>query len=136
MKMFLLSVCLLAAACAPIQNAPPPEHSSIDAVRFSVERVSATTVRLMLDNGAEHRIGYNLCHSALERRAGDTWTQAGTSDVCTMDLRILNPGHDATLEKQLPATLPAGEYRYVTSIESPLGTTQNGITSDTFRIPG
>jgi hypothetical protein len=134
MKMFLLSLCLVAAACAPVQMAPPPEHASIDGVRFSAERVSAGTVRLTLDNGAPHRIGYNLCHSALERRAGNTWTQAGTSEVCTMDLRILNPGHDATFEKQLPPGLPAGEYRYVTSIESPLGTTQNGITSNSFRV--
>ena len=135
MKTFMLSLCLAAVACAPVQTAPPSASPSADGVRFSVERVSAGTMRLMLDNGAPHRIGYNLCHSALERRTGPTWSQAGTTDACTMELRILNPGHDATFEKQLPGDLPAGEYRYVTSIESPLGTSQNGVTSNPFRVP-
>ena len=55
-----------------------------------------------------------------------------TGDICTMELRTLNPGADATLEKQLPASLPSGEYRYVTNVESPLGSAQTGVASNAF----
>jgi hypothetical protein len=92
-------------------------------------------VRLALDNGAPDPIGYNLCSSALQRRDGTAWTPVATNEVCTMQLLTLNPGHDATFEKRLPANLPAGDYRYLTSVESPLGTPQTGITTDPFRVP-
>ena len=92
-------------------------------------------MRLMLDNGEHHQIGYNLCPSVLQRRTGTTWTQVVRGEVCTMQLMILNPGADATFEKTLPDDLPAGEYRYLTSVESPLNTPQAGIATDPFSLP-
>ena len=32
----------------------------------------------------------------------------------------------------LPASLPSGEYRYVTNVESPLGSAQTGVASNSF----
>lgn len=135
MKITPAALLLFLVACAPIQNTPPPiDSSSASAVRFSVERVSPGVMRLALDNGEPHQIGYNLCPAALQRRSGTTWTPVDTDEVCTMQLLMLNPGRDATLEKRLPANLPAGEYRYVTSVESPLGTPQVGIATDPFSV--
>ena len=121
---FLLFTTLLFAACAPVTSSP--------GIHFTAERVSSDTVRLALDNGTQSQIGYNLCTSALERRSGSDWIPVQTDDVCTMELRTLNPGADATFEKKLPATLPAGEYRYSTRVESPLGSAGTTVTTNTF----
>jgi hypothetical protein len=123
MKAFVVAALLL-AACAPVATAP--------GVRLHAEAVSPGTVRLTLDNGTDAQIGYNLCASGLQRRDGSAWTPVETGDVCTMELRTLNPGADATFEKQLPASLPSGEYRYVTNVESPLGSAQTGVASNSF----
>ena len=127
---------LLVAACttAPV-GPPPPASSTIAGVRLSAERVSSSVIRLALDNGAPHQIGYNLCSSALQRRSGSTWEAVGTGDICTMELRTLNPGADATFEKTLPSGLSSGEYRYITNVESPLGTQQSGVATESFRLP-
>lgn len=133
-----LSACLalLLAACTPVQNQPPGNVTETgSAVRLSVERVSPNAMRLTLDNGERHPIGYNLCASGLQRRSGTAWTAVQTDDVCTMELRTLNPGADATFEKRLSPDLAPGEYRYVTSVESPLGTGQTGVASDAFTLP-
>jgi hypothetical protein len=131
MKSLALALAILFAACAPLSTVPPAEATTGE-VRFGAERVSAGLVRLTLDNGAPHPIGYNLCTSELERREGSAWTRVATGEMCTMQLLSLNPGADATFEKQLPADLAAGEYRYQTSIESPLGTAQKKISTAPF----
>lgn len=134
MKTVFLVLAMTFAACAPVQTAPPAADSSADGVRLSVERVSAGVIRLALDNGSRSPIGYNLCTSMLQRREGSAWTSVPTGEICTMQLSTLNPGHDATFEKRLPASLPAGEYRYVSSVESPLGTSAVRIATDPFPV--
>ena len=126
-------ICALALACAPMSSTTPAEPApSADKVLFSVEQVSPGVYRLMLDNGASHQIGYNLCSSVLERRNGTSWTRAHT-DICTADIRRLNPGADATFEKR-PGPLPAGEYRWVTRIESPLDAPPATLATGVFRV--
>ena len=113
-----------------MQSTPPVDSPT--KVLFGVERVSDGVMRLTLDNGENHQIGYNLCSSVLERRDGSAWTPVPTNEVCTMVLLTLNPGRDATFEKRLPPDLPAGEYRYRTRIESPLGTPLPPISTAPF----
>ncbi|HVS30821.1 MAG TPA: hypothetical protein VMS98_05145 [Thermoanaerobaculia bacterium] len=127
---------LVLTACAPVATAPPADQSAPPAgqVFFTAERLSSGAIRLALDNGSPEMIGYNLCHSQLQRRTAAGWTQVPSDEVCTMELRTLNPGHDATFEKRLPAGLPAGEYRYITNVESPLGTAQTGVATAPFRV--
>jgi hypothetical protein len=126
----------LFAACTTVPvDPPPPASSTIAGVRFSAERVSPGIIRLALDNGAPHQIGYNLCSSTLQRRSTSTWEPVGTGEICTMELRTLNPGADATFEKTLPSNLPGGQYRYITNVESPLGSQQSGVATDSFRLP-
>lgn len=132
MRVFLITALLL-AACAPVTNVPPAEPGSDD-IHFNAERVSADVIRLSLDNGTRSPIGYNLCTSELQRRGGSEWVTVPTDEVCTMELRTLNPGADATFEKRLPADLPPGEYRYVTGVESPLGTPQTRVATGAFEV--
>jgi len=51
-----------------------------------------------------------------------------------MELRTLPPGQDATYEKRLPAGVGSGTYRYVTSVETPLGSGMRRLASSTFRF--
>jgi hypothetical protein len=127
MKFFTIVLALALSACAPLQ-------SRDGAVTLDAERVSPETVRLTLRNGSASAVGYNLCASVLEHETGTTWSQVRTDDVCTMELRTLAAGESATFDKRLPTDLPAGDYRYLTSVESPLGTAQSGIASDSFPV--
>lgn len=128
---------LLLFACAPVHTTPPADEAGNPAsrVRLSAERLSPQAVRLTLDNGERHPIGYNLCTSGLQRRSGTTWAAVRTDDMCTMQLSTLNPGADATFQKSLPSNLQPGDYRYVTSVESPLGTPQRPVASNVFTLP-
>ena len=103
-------------------------------VTLSVERFGGDRVRLILQNGHDGRVGYNLCASGLQRWSGSEWEEVRTGDICTMELRTLPPGQDATYEKELPDDLAAGQYRYVTSVEVPLGTEQKGVASSPFQV--
>ena len=127
MKTASLLCALAFAACTSMSS------TSSESIHFSAERVSPGVYRLALDNGTDHQIGYNLCPSVLERRTGSEWTPVSSNEVCTMQLAILNPGADATLEKR-PGALAAGEYRYVTRVESPLQTPQTTVATAPFTV--
>lgn len=126
---FVLTALLI--ACAPVTPAP----STSAPIFFTAERVAAGRIRLALDNGSSAPIGYNLCTSELQRRSGTEWTAVPTDEVCTMELRTLDPGHDATFEKRLPSGLAAGDYRYMTRIESPVGGTMVSVATEPFQLP-
>jgi hypothetical protein len=93
----------------------------------------AGAVELTLHNGSEQSVGYNLCSSGLQRWSGSEWQAVQTGEVCTMELRTLAPGGSAIFEKQLPPDLSSGDYRYVTSVEIPLGGGMQGVASEPFR---
>ena len=136
MRLSAAFLTILFAACTAVPaDPPPPAAATIPVIQLSAERISPSTIRLILENGASHPVGYNLCSSALQRRIGGTWEAVNTGEFCTMELRTLNPGADATFEKTLPSGLTAGDYRYVTNVESPLGTQQTGVATDSFKLP-
>lgn len=89
-------------------------------------------VMLTLHNGSAAPVGYNLCSSGLQRATGGSWEAIETGDVCTMEIRTLDPGASATFEKTLPAGLPSGEYRYATNIDA--GETRTVAISNPFRV--
>ncbi|HXG59302.1 MAG TPA: hypothetical protein VNL91_09790 [Thermoanaerobaculia bacterium] len=127
---FLLA---FAAACAPL--APPPgDVTHPPPVRLEATQPSGGAVRLTLVNESAAAVGYNLCQSRLQRRSGRDWTPVQTGEVCTMELRSLPPGQRAIFDKTLPPALPAGEYRYVTSVETPAGTPQRVLASQSFTV--
>jgi hypothetical protein len=100
-------------------------------VRLAVELVGDTN-RLTLTNGTATPLGYNLCHSILQRRDGGSWTDVRTDEVCTMELRTLQPGASATIDKRWPSNAGAGEYRYRTRVELPHGGSGTEVVTSTF----
>src|SRR5688572_24596127 len=135
MKWIVLSLVLL-AACAPVASTPPPPAagSRSDVVLLSAERLDAARYRLILQNGYNGQVGYNLCASGLQRWSDSGWQPVETGEMCTMELRSLPPGQDATFEKRLPDGLAAGRYRYVTSVEIPMGTEQVLVVTAPFDV--
>jgi hypothetical protein len=69
-------------------------------------------VRLVLENVTGDVLGYNLCTHALERNDGGEWNALAIPRVCTMELRLLDPGVEASYDTTLPEELEAGEYRF------------------------
>ena len=119
------------AACAPLAQTSQDAQAG---VRLMAETVDSRTVRLTLHNDSSDPAGYNLCTSRLQRRDGSTWMRVETDEVCTMELRTLQPGSTATFEKRLPAGIAPGEYRYVTNVEMPLGSAQGPVATEPFPV--
>jgi hypothetical protein len=117
----LLSLAML-AGCAT-------SGAEINGVTLTAAR-TGSKVLLTLRNDSASPVGYNLCSSALQR--GPAWEPVETGDVCTMEIRTLQPGDSATFEKTLPSDLPAGEYRYVTNIDGEA--TRFVVGSNPFRV--
>ena len=127
---FLLMVL---AGCAPMHSSPQTDAPA-GSVRLTAARLASGAVLLTLHNGSADAVGYNLCPAALQRRDNSGWSPIESDEVCTMQLITLEPGAEATFEKRLPAGLPSGEYRYVASVESPLGTAQEPVISQPFTL--
>jgi hypothetical protein len=93
------------------------------------------TVNLQLHNTTGSNLGYNLCASGLERLDGTAWMPVREYDiVCTMELRRLEPRQRASFPHQIPTTLQAGQYRFVTTIEDLPTGERREIASNTFAI--
>ena len=131
---FLLTAFLVTCAPVPVTSTPPPADGHASVVTLAAERLDADRVRLILQNGYSGAVGYNLCTSGLQKRNGSAWDQVETGDICTMELRSLPPGQDATFEKRLPENLPSGEYRYSTSVEIPMRNAQVRVATDAFAV--
>lgn len=152
---FLIPAVLLALACVPAEpprgtttvadtgatiavtepSAAAPSDTAVsgDGVQLDAE-VSGKSVQLTLRNQSTQPIGYNLCLSALERLDGASWVNVAADTVCTMQLNTLQPAGTATFDHRLPPGLPRGQYRYVTNVENPLGTSQVRIPSDPLTV--
>lgn len=90
-----------------------------------------STMTLTLTNGAREQIGYNLCTSALETSAG---RPVPTNRVCTMELRMLEPGRSADYRYELPVNMLAGSYRFVTQVEWMESGRRGTVRSDNFEV--
>ena len=106
--------------------------SSVDAGVTLTAARTGNNVMLTLRNGSTTPVLYNLCSSGLQRMNGAAWEAVETGDICTMELRTLEPGASATFEKTLPPDLRAGEYRYVTNVDA--DGNRSVVTSNPFRV--
>jgi hypothetical protein len=97
---------------------------------------AGATASLRLKNPFSQALGYNLCSSVLERHSDGAWrTAESESDrVCTMELRTVQPGGTATYNRPLSSRLPAGDYRFRTTVEKMNAGTREPVVSNTFRI--
>jgi hypothetical protein len=110
-----------AGSAAPVEqpgNGPGNGHSAgepAQGVELSApeEANSGSGVTLTLLNGSAAQIGYNLCTSSLESSAG---REIPTNQVCTMELRLLEPGGSATHRYSLPVNMLEGSYRFATQV--------------------
>jgi hypothetical protein len=128
----LLQAC--APASAPITPAPPagPRASlSTDLPSYG----PGAEVRLRLANPGPGAIGYNLCRSRLEQFTQQRWTELRPlAEVCTAELRSLQPRQEAAYVFRLDAATPAGQYRVSTRIEDMAAGRGTEITSNTFAV--
>lgn len=130
----LLLAILLASACTATQS--PPGEGAVT-LRAQPAAVSAgDSLELVLENGLAEPVGYNLCTSALEWRRGEAWEAVASDRVCTMELRILEPGQEARFTFAMPQRpqLPAGEYRAVTGVEHMTSGGRTEVASEPFRV--
>lgn len=137
--LFLL---LLAIACqpttAPADLDPTRDVSGAERVlatdRDSYAAGSVAVIRLT--NRYDHALGYNLCHSVLERQQGVAWETAPREGdrVCTMELRLLDPGRSVTYEFRLASSLPAGAYRFRTTLENMRTGAREPVVSNAFTV--
>jgi hypothetical protein len=128
---------LLLAACSPQVPADTPGTGSFATLSVQPARTSpGGEVTITLTNRSERDIGYNLCPAVLDRRVGDDWVQhpEPPAEVCTMELRILQPGASDSFRHSLPAGLPAGTYRFRLGVEWPLGDARVGVASGPFEV--
>lgn len=92
------------------------------------------SVTITLTTAVAGGVHYNLCTSMLEHRAGYDWQPVPSDRVCTMELRLLEPGAEARFTFRLPATLEAGEYRYHTRVERIGSGEMDDARSPPFRV--
>jgi hypothetical protein len=93
-------------------------------------------ITLTLTNRSDQEVGYNLCPSVLQRRVEGEWQTSAVpfTEVCTMELRVLDPGASGTFRHPLPAGIPAGTYRFRTGVEWPLGGDRADVESAPFEV--
>jgi hypothetical protein len=96
----------------------------------------AGEIRITLTNRTDALIGYNLCVAALERLEAGQWADVPErpAEICTMELRTLQPGGSDDFTHTIPQAVPPGVYRFRTGVESPLGDAQASVASDRFEV--
>ena len=125
---------LLATACTTTAQTGGEDAATL---RVEPATVSAGgSLKLVLENGLDEPLGYNLCTSALEWRRGEVWEPIPSDRICTMELRILEPGQAADFAFAMPERpqLPAGEYRAVTGVEHMTSGGRTEVRSEPFRV--
>lgn len=131
----LLLTMMLAAACTTTAQTAIEDGAAT--LRVEPTTVSAgDSLVLVLVNGLEEPLGYNLCTSVLEWRRGEAWEPMPSDRVCTMELRILEPGQDDRFAVQMPELpqLPAGEYRALTGVEHMTSGGRTELASEPFHV--
>jgi len=111
---FILPVLVL-AACASAAEEGPDQEVFLEAQPTAVS--PGETVTLTLSNRTPWPVGYNLCTSSLERESAGAWEPVPEDRMCTMELRMLDPGERSALDLQLPPDLQPATYRYTANIE-------------------
>jgi len=115
MKSVGFFVALALAACGPEPENTDPLGVAVLEVSPAAPQAGASLTLTLRNEGAEP-IGYNLCTSQLQRRAGDDWIEVPEDRVCTMELRMLPPGGSDSFAMDLPADLAPDEHRYAASV--------------------
>lgn len=111
-RILLGSAALWLGACGePLGDAALTTDSS--------EYVPGSQLTLRLHNGSTEALGYNLCFVSLQRHTEAGWESvpATEQELCQAIQHQLAPGHAESAQRLLAGTLPAGEYRFLTTVE-------------------
>lgn len=127
MKMATLLLSLMLGSACAMNSA----SESTNGVTLTAAH-SGQAVVLTLRNDSGAAVGYNLCSSTLQRRAGGTWENVPTDRMCTMEIRNLDSGGAATFDHTLPDGTAAGEYRYVTIVDA--NASRANVASNPFNV--
>jgi Big-like domain-containing protein len=95
---------------------------------------AGAAVTLTLRNNTTVAVSYNLCSSRLERRGDGGWETVPEDRACTQELRILKPGATDRFTVRLAPGLPAGEYRFQTSVGLGDGGAGRNLRTPAFRV--
>jgi hypothetical protein len=129
------ALAFVGGGCAPA--GPPAGAGGVADLRVTPgEAQPGDEVMVTLANRSDRELGYNLCVAVLDRREDGDWVEwpEPPAEVCTMELRMLSPGETASFRHTLPPRLVAGEYRFRTDVEAPLGEGRVTVTSAGFRV--
>jgi hypothetical protein len=116
---------------------PVPVLRDAEGIAFQPQRPAyrrGDTATIVLRNGTGEPLGYNLCISSRELRAGASWKRFSPLRVCTLELRILQPGGETQLREPITAEWEAGEYRMVTTVERMRSGNRGEIFSASFTV--
>ena len=91
-------------------------------------------VTLILRNGSDSQVGYNLCTARLSRQRAGQWVLVDSRSSCPPDQQMLEPRDEDTHSVQLPEELEGGSYRFSMRVEVG-GTRIQEIHSPTFQMP-
>ncbi len=114
-RVLVLCVGFSVVGCGSEPAAPEPEQTTVldittDAASYSAGSAGTVIAR----NKAADAVLLDLCLWELDRRTDD-WQAAAVrpegESACPLVLAVLQPGQTATRTFELPANLPAGEYR-------------------------
>lgn len=132
--------CLFLAGCGllGVDDFPDGVQLSVDDSEYD----RGDPVTLILKNGSDDGIGYNLCTSRLQRRQDGSWTTVHpqADEVCTQQLITLPPGEQATYETEIPSAIndgepfPPGTYRYANDIHNLNDNTQSTVSTPPFTV--
>jgi hypothetical protein len=128
-------VAVLLCGCVPADPAQGP--AGVADLRVSpAEARAGEEVMLTLENRSDRELGYNLCPAVLDRRTDAGWEEwpEAPAEVCTMELRTLAPARSGSYRHTLPSGMPAGEYRFRTTVEAPLGEGRVDVASAPFEV--
>lgn len=131
MRIAAIALASLLFACAPAYVAPGVPSGGVALTAAPAQVPPGATMTLTLSNGSPERLGYNLCTSAILTASG---SRVPTDRVCTMELRMLEPGRSATYPYQLPANIARGTYRFSTGVERMPSGTRATLTSNEFAV--
>lgn len=116
----------------PGNGSQAPEPSGDVTLSAAPARTTeGASMSLTLRNGSREQLGYNLCTSALETSAG---RPVPSGRICTMELRTLEPGRNATYSYELPKTMVEGSYRFLTQVEWMGSGRRTGVRSNSFEV--
>jgi hypothetical protein len=122
---------LALSACGPsMQSGASVSNVSLNAAPTA----AGDSIVLTLTNGSGQQVGYNLCPTAVEQRVDTGWQAVPNDRVCTMELRTLEPGTNATYTTAFPPGTTAGDYRFAAGVEIPLGGERRTVSSNLVRV--